>query len=103
MPESSPPLSENARKILAMLLRALAATGQNAVGEAIGRSESWVSRWKADEAEDMARIIDATGQKLVPASAVCVTPEYIEHLRYFARFGIANQPAPVLEWDDGGE
>lgn len=62
------------------------------VGETLGRSESWISRWKADDAENAIRVIDALGLKLVDIEARCYLPDYLEHLRYFARAGFDAAP-----------
>lgn len=101
MSESSAPVSETARKSLSLLLRRLAATGQAAVADTLGRSETWISRWKADDAEAAIRVIDACGLKLVPVGARCFSAEHIEHLRYFAGRALAAEATPTeLTWDD---
>src|SRR5574337_271744 len=100
MSELSPPIPESARKTHAAILKALAAVGQNAAGEAIGKSESWVSRWKVDDSELCARVLAACGLKAVPVGYRCYAPEYIEHLRYFAQHGMAQHAPPELEWGD---
>lgn len=99
-PYAAPP--ERARKNLSLILQRLASAGQKAVGEEIGKSESWVSRWKADDAETFACLLAALRLKVVDADAKCYAADYIDHLAYFARRGMDGAP-PALEWDDGGE
>ena len=92
-------MTEIARKSHSLILRRLASVGQKNAGEAIGKSETWVSRWKDADAEIEARLLAALGLKIVPATAICYSPEGIEHLMFFARKGMAQQPA-ALEWED---
>jgi hypothetical protein len=101
MPEVSAPTSETARKIHAAILQRLASYGQIRVAEALGVHESTVSRMKGDDLERLARLLAALDLKVVPAEAKCYQPEFIEHLRYFARLGFDNRAAaPSLEWPD---
>jgi hypothetical protein len=89
----------DARKSLTVILRALAAHGQKPVGEALGKSETWVSRWKSEDAETCAILLAALGLKVVPAGNKCFPPSYIERLQFFAKIGIDQEP-PALGWDD---
>lgn len=87
-----------ARKCNSEILRRLASVGQKVVGERIGKSETWVSRWKGEDAGTCADLLAALGLKVVPAEHRCYPAEYIEHLQYFARMGMQER-APVLEWE----
>jgi hypothetical protein len=98
MPESCAPNPVVARKSLTTILHRLAAQGQKPIGEAIGKSETWVSRWKSEDAETCALLLSAPGLKVVPTGSVCYPREYVERLQYFARLGIQNEP-PALDWD----
>lgn len=100
---SCPPESTLARKCQSAILRALASVGQKAVGEAVGKSETWVSRWKTDDLETCARLLAACGLKVVPSRNQCFDPEYVGHLRYFAQIGMSQhqQPRPLDFFDDG--
>lgn len=91
-----------ARKSQTLILQRLASVGQVRVGEAVGKSETWVSRWKSDDSESCAALLACLGLKVVPAEHQCYPAEYIEHLRYFARVGMAQQQPPTLEWDAEG-
>jgi hypothetical protein len=99
MAESCTPDQAQSSKSLAVILRALAAHGQKPAGEAIGKSETWVSRWKSEDAETCVHLLTALGLKVVPAGNKCFPPSYIERLQFFARIGIDQEP-PALGWDD---
>jgi hypothetical protein len=99
MTASCTPDQVEARKSLAMILRRLAAVGQKPVGEALGKSETWVSRWKSEDAETCALWLNVLGLKVVPAGNVCYPKEHIERLMFFAAIGIKQQPEP-LDWQD---
>ncbi len=88
------------RKSQTLILQRLAAVGQSHVGQAIGKSESWVSRWKSEDSETCADLLSALGLKVVPAQYKCYDQAHIEHLHYFARIGLAQQPTPTLEWGE---
>lgn len=99
MSESSAADSLVARKSHSAILRGLASVGQVGAGVAIGKSETWVSRWKSEDSETCARLLAACGLKVVPATHRCYPVEYVDHLRYFARIGMAQEQPPVLEWE----
>lgn len=79
-----------ARKNAAAILHRLAQVSQIAVSEALNVSEATVSRLKSEQVESFTAFLAALELKVVAASAECYEPEYIEHLRYFARVGIAK-------------
>ena len=69
---------ETARKNERAVLHALAACGQKAVCEAVGWSESKISRMKDGELEALCKAIAFAGLKLVPEDARIVTrAEYL--------------------------
>lgn len=90
MPEGCAASSPLARKNAATILQRLAKVTQIAVSEAMDVSEATVSRLKSQELESFSAFLGALSLKVVSASAECYEPEYIEHLRYFARVGIAK-------------
>jgi hypothetical protein len=90
--------AEISRKSQSEILRRLASVGQNAVGEALGKSETWISRWKSDDLRSCADLLSVLGLKVVPSENRCYPPEHIAHLEYFARRGMEMQ-APTLEWE----
>jgi hypothetical protein len=98
--EGCAPAGEVARKSQTRILRALASVGQRPVADALGKSETWVSRWKSEDVETFARLLEALGLKVVPIGVKCYEPEYVEHLRYFARLGF-NTETPALNVDEG--
>lgn len=89
-----------ARKSQTLILQRLASVGQATVGRALDKSETWVSRWKSEDSESCASLLAALDLKVVPAEQRCYPPEYIEHLRYFARIGMAQEQPPILDWGD---
>ena len=95
MDQSCTPNHDLARKSVAEILRRLAKRGQKTVGEALGKSETWVSRWKSADAQTCADLLAALGLKIVPAENECHSPAYIAHLRYFARIGVAVEQGPT--------
>ena len=91
-----------ARKIAAELLQALSEVGQRPVAQALGVSDATISRMKSEDLLFFSRFLCAISRKAVPAHVRCYAPEYIEHLHYFARLGMAEQAQPgKLEWADG--
>jgi hypothetical protein len=105
MAESSPILDGRSRKTLAAILQGLARVGQVEVAKATGKSETWISRAKDDDLKTCAILLTACGLKVSPVDSKCYTPEYIEHLRYFARIGIAkdDDTSSRLTFDEDGE
>lgn len=100
-PESLQAVGHLSRKCEGAILRALASTGQKAAGELVGKSETWVSRWKSDDMKSCADLLAALGLKVVPAENKCYAPEYIEHLHYFAQIGMGQaKPALADDFED---
>jgi hypothetical protein len=101
MPESCALDPALARKNLTAILQALASAGQKPVGEALGKSETWVSRWKSEDAKTCADLLAVIGQKVGPAQCQCYSDEYMTSLRYFAKIGMAQEQEPRhLDWDE---
>lgn len=98
MTESLHATENLSRKCEAAILRALASVGQKAAGEAIGKSETWVSRWKSEDLKSCADLLAALGVKVVPADHMCYSAEYIAHLHYFAKRGM-DEAKPELAQD----
>lgn len=96
MPEASTDVAETARKSQTLILRALASAGQRTVADAIGKSETFVSRWKSEDLETCAALLAAAGLKVVPADVECHTREYVSNMRYFARIGMSIERPPTL-------
>ena len=88
-----------ARKCAATILQSLASAGQKPVADALGVSEATVSRMKGDTLESFTALLAALDLKVVPAAHKCYAPDYIEHLHYFARLGMA-EAKPGLAWED---
>lgn len=77
------------RKCQTEILRALASAGQRLAGEAIGKSETWVSRFASEHLKTCADLLGALNLKVVPAEMQCYEREYVDNLRYFAKLGMA--------------
>lgn len=72
--------ADAARKIEALMLQGLAANGQKNVAQALGLSESTVSRWKDGDLYKMALSLVAMGLKAVPADAEMIRREDLQAL-----------------------
>lgn len=91
---------ETARKISATVLQAIAARGASTIATASGLSESMICRLKSDHLDHFAKLLAFGGLKVVPACAICVTPEYLDSLRLLAREALSDgKPPAQLEWD----
>ncbi len=97
----SPDLDTRARDFEALLLSRLLSVGQRAVADAIGVSESTVSRWKEGEIERWCKVLAHLGLQLVPEQAVVVNADYLRSLETLAELGLRaekKRPGP-LGWD----
>ncbi len=82
-------------------MQRLVSVGQKTVADAIGLSESTVSRWKEGEIERWAKLFALLGLQVVPVSAVVVNAEYLRSLETLAELGLKaekKRPGP-LGWD----
>ncbi len=89
-----------ARKMLSLIFQRLSSVGGGPVAIALGVSEATISRLKNEQAEPFTAFLAVLGLKVVPAEHKCYAPDYIEHLRYFARVGMAQEQPQVLEWGE---
>jgi transcriptional regulator with XRE-family HTH domain len=90
-----------ARKNGAAVLHAFGRVGQVAVAEALGISESTVSRLKNSELEQWASLLAALGLKVVPVEMRCFNPEKIGAILTLAKDNLANITGPEgLTWED---
>lgn len=90
-----------AREIESLVLQHLLSVGQRTLADAIGLSESTVSRWKEGEIERWSKVLAFLGLQVVPASAVVVNAEYLRSLETLAELGLKaekKRPGP-LGWD----
>jgi transcriptional regulator with XRE-family HTH domain len=86
--------------MVSLIFQRLSSAGGSHVAEALGVSEATISRLKNEQAEPFAAFLACLRLKLVPAEHECYAPEYIEHLRYFAKVGMQQQEPPKLDWED---
>ncbi|BBP82439.1 hypothetical protein PHLH8_20810 [Pseudomonas sp. Pc102] len=97
----SPDMDARAREFESVFLQRLVSVGQKTVADAIGVSESTVSRWKEGEVERWCKVIAHLGLQLVPDSAVLVSAEYLRSIETLAELGLKaekKRPGP-LGWD----
>lgn len=97
----SPDMDTRAREFESLFLQRLVSVGQKTVADAIGVSESTVSRWKEGEIERWCKVIAHLGLQLVPESAVLVNGDYLRSLETLAELGLRaekKRPGP-LGWD----
>ncbi|WP_431482253.1 CII family transcriptional regulator [Pseudomonas solani] len=97
----SPDMDARAREFESVFLQRLVSVGQKTVADAIGVSESTVSRWKEGEIERWCKVVAHLGLQLVPDSAVLVNAEYLRSLETLAELGLKaekKRPGP-LGWD----
>lgn len=88
-----------ANKSLTTLLRAVEKVGQNTLAAGCGVDDSTITNDKSKFWARFTREAAIAGLKFVPVGYKCYSPEEIEHLLFFARRGMAQQPA-ALEWGD---
>ncbi|WP_155240515.1 CII family transcriptional regulator, partial [Kingella kingae] len=74
MTKLSPKQAATARNNERLILRHLAALSQKGLSDAMGWSESKVSRMKDGELEDLCAALAALDLKIVPIDACMVTP-----------------------------
>lgn len=69
------------------------------MAEAVGVSESTISRFKSEHLQQVAAILAEVGLKVVPADYQCFEPTYIAALQRLAAEQLnAQKVAPKLDW-----
>lgn len=92
--------AEIARKINSKFLQRLSEEGQKPVAEAIGVSETTISRVK-QHSEDTIKALRSLGFKVVPVEMKCYKPEVIEPLLLLAKQRMDQlECVTQLEWED---
>ena len=84
-------------------MQALAATGQTEVAQALGVSESTVSRMKDKDLIELSKLLALCKLKVVPQHFECEAPEELASLRWFARRYMeltVKNPGPGLSFDE---
>lgn len=97
----SPTPAERARKSHIVILRALQESGrQVAIASATGVSESTISRFKSEQAEQFCQILAHAGLKVVPVEMQCFAPDHVQALLTLARSHLHTIQTPEqLTWD----
>ena len=93
--------SARTRKNLTAILQGISKVGQNTIAETLDLSETKVSRFKSEEAEMVAGILDVIGLKCVPVELQCYKQESIQSILTLAKERMAQLETPEqLEWDE---
>lgn len=107
-----PQADERSRKNLSTILQALGTIGQNQVAQALGISESTVSRMKDGELAQTSKLLSILKLKVVPEEFECVDPEYLAATELFAQRYLAiavekraerkraGATGDTLKWDE---
>ncbi len=89
---------EKARKAHGAVLQALAPAGTaRNVAQALGTSETTVSRIKSEKLEDAIVLLYHLGFKVVSAGMKCYPEDYVQALQTMARMHITE--TKTLNWD----
>lgn len=92
---------ERARKFHALALQRLASVGQVTVSEALGCSESTVSRCVNDNLERVCQVFAAIGLKVVPQEVKCYPSAQIDAIFTLAKSSIEKMDsADKLTFED---
>ncbi|ARD11388.1 CII family transcriptional regulator [Pseudomonas savastanoi] len=92
---------ETARETETLILQRVLSVGQKEIARETGLSESTVSRWNEGEYARWAKVLSFLGLRVVPQSAMLVTPAYLHSLETLAEIGLKaekKRPGP-LRWD----
>lgn len=93
---------EIARETETLILQRVLSAGQKNLALATGASESTVSRWNGPEGyATWAKALSFLGLRVVPQSALVVTPAYLHSVETLAEIGLKaekKRPGP-LGWD----
>jgi len=93
--------AERAKKNLTLIFQRLASVGGATVAEKLNVSESTVSRWKSEGAEQCARILAELGLKIVPEHVKCYEPKQIEAILALAKARLERiETTEQLVWED---
>jgi DNA-binding Xre family transcriptional regulator len=91
---------ERTRKNERAILHGLASRGQAAVAEALGVSESTVSRMKDGDIERLAKMLALCGLKIVPEEVHCYDAKFMESMLFLARRQLERMDnVEQLQWD----
>lgn len=92
---------ERARKNLQAIFQRLSLVGQTNLANALSVSESTISRWKAEQAEQCAKALGALGLKVVPVDMRCFDPKQIDAILQLAKSHLADiEHTDQLAWDE---
>lgn len=93
--------TERAKKNLAAIFQRLASVGQANLAATLNVSESTISRWKTEEAEQVSRILAELGLKVVPVTLQCYEPKQLEAILTLAKARMETiHTAAELVWEE---
>jgi len=93
--------AERSRKAHSRVLQALQEPGtQRNLAQAMGVSETTISRVKTEKLEDALALVYQAGFKLVPHDRRCVPADYLQALQVMAREHVMHVDLQAMEWDD---
>jgi transcriptional regulator with XRE-family HTH domain len=96
----SPVIAENARKNEKTVLQAFARVSQTKVAEAMGVSDSTVTRFKEGGIEQACALLAACGLKVVPIEMQCFPRDKVHALLTLARDHLVQMEHPEqLTWE----
>ncbi len=96
----SPTPDENARKIASAIFQGLSRVGQNQAAQALGVSDSTITRMK-DDVPKWAGLLSALGLKVVPTSMRCYEEKTLSAILELAHQRMEQIKTPSqLAWDD---
>lgn len=99
MTASSAERVATSRKTVQVVLQGLAGASAASVAQAVGVSESTISRFKSEHLDTVAAILAELELKVVPVQYRCYEPSYIDALERLAREQLnAAKAPPQLEW-----
>lgn len=95
----SPEQTERSRKNHSVILNGLSRIGQVHVAQAIGVSESAISKMKESDFFKFSQILASCDLKVVPSDYQCVDPEFMEAMVTISKRAL-NRASNQLVWDD---
>ena len=100
METASTPLDGMARKFEQLILQRLASVGQRPVAEALGTSESTISRMKDGEIQRFCQLLAALNLKCTSREMRCFNPKDVEMLMHGHRRWTEHLQSVEQLWDD---
>lgn len=94
----NPERDARAREFESLILNRLLSVGQKTVADAIGVSESTVSRWKEGEIERWCKVLALLELQVVPMSAQCHPPSTSRRSRHWPSLAFRPRRSGLVRW-----